>query len=295
MTYETKPPVDAVDAVDPVAQARALRALHVPGRPLVLPNAWDPASARLVVAAGALAVATTSAGIAWELGLPDGERLDRDRALDAVARIAAAVDVPVTADIEAGYADETPDIAATVQIVLAAGAVGVNIEDALYGDPERDAATPLRPVGDQAARLRVARGAADAQGVPLFVNARVDTYWKSVGDPATRLARTLERAAAYLAAGADGIFVPGVRDIDEIRALADGVDGPLNILAGPGLPTVPELAALGVARVTLGSGLARAAHSFVRSAAREALTTGTYEALTGAMPYKEANTLFPHP
>ncbi|MFJ4770036.1 isocitrate lyase/phosphoenolpyruvate mutase family protein [Streptomyces uncialis] len=292
MTYETKPPMDAVD---PVAQARALRALHVPGRPLVLPNAWDPASARLVVAAGAVAVATTSAGIAWELGLPDGERLDRDRALDAVARIAAAVDVPVTADIEAGYADGTPDIAATIRIVLAAGAVGVNIEDALYGDPAQDAATPLRPVGDQADRLRVARGAADAQGVPLFVNARVDTYWKSVGDPATRLARTLERAAAYLAAGADGIFVPGVRDPEEIRALADGVDGPLNILAGPGLPTVPELAALGVARVTLGSGLARAAHSFVRSAAQEALTTGTYEALTQAIPYDEANTLLPHP
>lgn len=291
MTYETKRPVDAVD---PVAQARALRALHVPGRPLVLPNAWDPASARLVVAAGALAIATTSAGMAWELGLPDGERLDRDRALGAVARIAAAVDVPVTADIEAGYADETPDIAATIQIVLAAGAVGVNIEDALYGDPAQDAATPLRPVADQAARLRVARGAADARGVPLFVNARVDTYWKSVGDPATRLARTLERAAAYLAAGADGIFVPGVRDPEEIRALADGVDGPLNILAGPGLPTVPELAALGVARVSLGSGLVRAAHSFVRSAAREALTTGTYEALTQAIPYEEANTLFPH-
>lgn len=269
------------------ATATAFRALHTPGTPLVLPNAWDLASARVVESAGAAAVATTSAGLAWALGAADGDRLSRDRALAAVAAITAAVGVPVTADIESGYAKDAAGVADTVRAVLAAGAVGVNIEDALYG-----AAEPLRPVAEQAERIAAARGAADAAGLPLFVNARVDTYLRGVGDgPDARLALTLERASAFLAAGADGVFVPGAVAPDTVKALVEGIDGPLNVMVGPGAPTVAELAGLGVARVSVGSGIAQAVHALVRGAARELLTEGTYASLAGGLDYGELNGL----
>ncbi|WP_217552485.1 isocitrate lyase/phosphoenolpyruvate mutase family protein [Streptomyces sp. GbtcB6] len=264
--------------------ALAFHALHVPGRPLVLPNAWDAVSARLAEDAGAAAVATTSAGLAWALGAVDGDRLDRDRALEAVGRIVATVRVPVSADIESGYAEDPAGVADTVRAVLAAGAVGVNIEDALYGEEESG---PLRSVAGQAERIAAARAAADAEGVPLFVNARIDTILRAAGG----VDATLERAAAFRAAGADGIFVPGVVDPETVKALVEGVDGPLNVLVGPGAPAVAELAALGVARVSAGSGLAEAAHASVRCAARELLDAGTYGALAGGLGYGELNTL----
>ncbi|MER5219870.1 isocitrate lyase/PEP mutase family protein [Streptomyces flaveus] len=264
-------------------RALAFRSRHVPGRPLVLPNAWDATSARIVEDAGAAAVATTSAGLAWALGTADGDRLDRDRALGAVARIAEVVRVPVTADIESGYARDSVGVGDTIRAVIAAGAVGVNIEDALYGSGEG----PLRPVAEQAERLAAARKAADAAGVPLFVNARIDTFLRGAGG----VDLTLERAAAFLAAGADGIFVPGVVDPVTVKALADGIDAPLNVMAGPGAPPVAELAALGVARVSIGSGISQAVHAVVRRAARELLGTGTYESLAEGLDYGELNAL----
>ncbi|MFD7999829.1 isocitrate lyase/PEP mutase family protein [Streptomyces mirabilis] len=274
--------------------ALAFRALHIPGRPLVLPNAWDTASARLVEEAGAAAVATTSAGLAWDLGTADGDRLDRDRALGAVARVAAAVRVPVSADIESGYAKDAAGVGDTIRAVLAAGAVGVNIEDALYdgegddgegvGDGGRG---PLRPVVEQAERIAAARAAADAAGVPLFINARIDTVLRGAGG----VEETLERAAAFLAAGADGIFVPGAVDPGTVKSLVAGVEGPVNVLVGPGAPSVAELAALGVARISTGSSIAQAAHAVVRRAARELLSAGTYDSLTGGLDYAELNTL----
>ncbi|WP_330343967.1 isocitrate lyase/phosphoenolpyruvate mutase family protein [Streptomyces longwoodensis] len=264
-------------------RAVAFRALHVPGRPLVLPNAWDTASARLVEDAGAAAVATTSAGLAWALGAADGDRLGREAALRAVADVVAAVRVPVTADVESGYATDPAGVADTVRAVLAAGAVGINIEDALH---EGDA--PLRPVAEQAERIAAARAAADAQGVPLFVNARIDTFLRGAGG----VDLTLERAAAFVAAGADGVFVPGAVDPGSVRLLVEGVRAPLNVMAGPGAPPVAELAGLGVARVSVGSGIAQAAHALVRRAARELLDAGTYGSLAGGLDYGELNTLF---
>ncbi|MGW9027677.1 isocitrate lyase/PEP mutase family protein [Streptomyces sp. NPDC055722] len=263
-------------------QALAFRARHVPGRPIVLPNAWDTASARLVEQAGATAVATTSAGLAWALGAADGDRLSHDDALAAIARIAGTVAVPVSADIETGYADDAAGVGDTIRAVLAAGAVGVNIEDGLYGGD-----APLRSAAEQAERIAAARQAADAAGVPLFVNARVDTYLRGAGG----LSETLERAAAYLAAGADGVFVPGAVDPGIVKALAEGIDGPLNVLVGPGAPAVGELAALGVARVSAGSALAQAVHGLVHRAARELLDAGTYGELAGGSGYEELNAL----
>jgi 2-methylisocitrate lyase-like PEP mutase family enzyme len=259
------------------AKASLLHSLHE--RVLVLPNAWDALSARLAEDAGATAVATTSAGVAWSLGVADGGRLGRTRAIDVVRRVVAAVEVPVTADIEDGYADDPAGVAETVEGVLAAGAVGVNIEDA------------GREVEEQAGRVAAARRAADALEVPLFVNARVDTYLRAVGDPAERLRETLTRAAAYVAAGADGIFVPGVVDTETIEALVTEVTVPLNVMAGPGAPDVATLAGLGVARISLGSAVAQAAYAVMRRAAREVLTTGTYTALDGALDYGALNEL----
>lgn len=262
--------------------AQLFRALHTGDHPLALPNAWDVPSAKLIEAAGAAAIATTSAGVAWALGAADGEQVDKQQALAAVARIAAAVDIPVTADVEAGFGKDPQAVAETIRQVIAAGVVGVNIEDSVQGRPE-----PLRPVAEQSARIAAARAAADDEGTRLFINARIDTYLSAAGGPA----ETLSRAATYLEAGADGIFVPGVVDPVTTKELAEGVDAPLNVMAGAGAPPVAELATLGVARISLGSGIAQAAHELVRRAAHELLTDGTYETLSGAADYAELNAL----
>ncbi|MEW2633674.1 isocitrate lyase/phosphoenolpyruvate mutase family protein [Streptomyces sp. NPDC048389] len=259
--------------------ANRFRALHSTGRPLVLPNAWDTASARIIAEAGAPAIATTSAGVAWDLGAADGERLDRAAALEQAVRIAAAVDVPVSADIEGGYAQDADGVAATVRQVLDAGIVGVNIEDG------------PRPAAEHARRVAAARAAADAVGVPLFVNARIDVYLADIGAGPDRLEETLKRAAACLAAGADGIFVPGVTDPPTVAALAQGIDAPLGVMAGPGAPDVAELGRLGAVRVSVGPAIAQAAHALVRSAARELLERGTYGALAGGYDYGELDAL----
>ncbi|MEV0644582.1 isocitrate lyase/phosphoenolpyruvate mutase family protein [Phytomonospora sp. NPDC050363] len=254
------------------------RDLHVPGRPLLLANAWDAASARIIADAGAPAIATTSAGVAWSLGVPDGDALDRDTAIALIARVVAAVDVPVTADIEGGFAHDAAGVGETLRLVAETGAAGVNLEDAGHGTGR-----PLLPVEEFAERL----AAAAESGV--FVNARIDTYLRGVGDPAGRLDATLERAAAYVAAGADGIFVPGVVDVETATILAKGIDAPVNLLIGPGAPSVAELAATGVARLSLGSGVAQAAYAVARRAARELLESGTYESVADAVDYGELN------
>jgi 2-methylisocitrate lyase-like PEP mutase family enzyme len=266
-----------------VNSSQLFRTLHTADRPLVLVNAWDVASARIVEAAGATAIATTSAGVAWSLGAPDGDALGRDLAVDLVTRIVAAVSVPVTADIESGFGETPDDVANTIRAIVDAGAVGVNIEDALH-----DGAGPLRDVDEQCARLAAARAAAR---IPLYINARVDTYLRGAGG----VEETVARATAYLAAGADGVFVPGVADPDTIAALVAAIPAPLNILAGPGSPSVPELAKLGVARVSLGSSVAQAAYAVAHRAAAEAYATGTYAALTDSLDYGALNALLRRP
>ncbi|MFI9209020.1 isocitrate lyase/phosphoenolpyruvate mutase family protein [Streptomyces sp. NPDC053253] len=261
------------------AKARLFRSLHVPGTPLVLPNAWDAASARVVAEAGAPAVATTSAGVAWSLGHGDGDHLSRDEALGAISRITAAVGVPVTADIERGYAADAAGVADTVRGVLAAGAVGINLEDT------------LRPVAEQAERIAAARRAADEAGVPLFVNARIDTHRMPSGDRAAWLDETLARARAYAAAGADGIFVLGDLDAQTVRTLVDGSPLPVNLLASPGALPVSALADAGVARVSAGSSIAEAAYALARRAARELLAQGTTGTLEDGFDYAELNAL----
>ncbi|MGC4896550.1 isocitrate lyase/PEP mutase family protein [Micromonospora sp. DT31] len=267
---------------DQQTRARHFRSLHRPGEPVVLVNAWDAATARIVAAAGAHAIATTSAGVAWSRGAPDGDVLTRDTAVDVIRRVVEAVPLPVTADIEAGYGDTPEQVARTVAAVLAAGAVGVNVEDTRH-----DGGGPLRPVEDQVARLAAVRAAADHAGIALYVNARVDTYLRGVGG----VPETVARAEAYLAAGADGIFVPGTVDPRTVAALVAAIPAPLNVLAGPGSPPVPELARLGVARVSLGPAAAEAAYGLVRRAAAEVFAAGTYGALADPLDFDTLNAL----
>ncbi|MFD8805639.1 isocitrate lyase/phosphoenolpyruvate mutase family protein [Streptomyces sp. NPDC059597] len=265
------------------ADARLFRSLHTPSAPLALANAWDAASARLVEAAGASAIATTSAGVSWALGSPDGGTLTRERALEVIARVAAAVTVPVTADIEDGYGADASAVARTVAGVIEAGAVGVNIEDG------------TRPPAELGARLTAARRTAERAGTDLFLNARVDTYLLGLGDPETRLAETLARARRYVEAGADGVFVPGVTDLPTLKALAEGIAVPLNVLAGPGAPSVAELGTLGVARVSLGPGVALAAYAAARRTARELFGTGAVTAPGDALSFAELDGLLAQP
>ena len=227
-------------------KTEAFRVLHQ-GKILILPNAWDAASARIIQRAGSSAIATTSAGIAFTLGYPDGQRISREEMLSVVARIAKAVKLPVTADVEAGYGDRPEDAARTARDVLAAGAVGMNLEDAT-GDPQH----PLLDLALQVERVKAVRE------LPIVLNARTDVYLLEVGTPEKRYDEALRRLAAFRDAGADCVFVPGLRDGSIIERLVKDLQCPVNILAGPGSPYVPELQKLGVARVSVGSAAMRA-------------------------------------
>ena len=265
-------------------RALALRALHTPGAPLRLLNAWDAGSAKVLAAAGAPALGTTSAGIAFALGVPDGECLSRDAMLAATRAIVAAVGVPVTADLEAGYADEPAGVGETVRLAIEAGAVGFNLEDGRGDD--------LAPVDEHAARVRAAVEAVRVSGVPAFVNARTDTYWQREGDEGA----TVARLRAYAEAGADGVFVPGATDPALLGRLVAATPLPLNVLAGPGLPPVDELAALGVARISVGSAPARAALAAAHEIAEELLGPGTYAAAAGGrLSYADVNAIMAAP
>jgi 2-methylisocitrate lyase-like PEP mutase family enzyme len=269
--------------------AAYFRQLHM-NRPLVLPNAWDAASARVIQLAGAKAIATTSAGISWAYGRCDGQMLRRDEMIQAIRYIVQTVDIPVTADIEGGYGiGSTKDVVDTVQAVIAAGAVGINLEDS----PGRDGEPLLKPEV-HAERIRAAREAALAVGGDLVINARVDLYLAQDGPPETRFASTVERANLYRTAGADCLFVPGVIDSETIAALVQAIDGPVNIMVAPGAPSVQHLGQLGVARVSLGPALAQAALATTQQAAREMLEQGTYRLLEGRISFGDANGMFAH-
>ena len=268
--------------------ARQFLALHDRRKILVLPNAWDAASARIFEEAGFPAIGTSSAGIAFALGYPDGQKISRGEMLAVVQRIAAAVRVPVTADVEAGYGDRPEDATQTALEVLAAGAVGMNLEDAMHDRPDS-----LVDVGLQKEKIRAVAETCAHAGVSFVLNARTDVFLAGIGPAETRLARTIERLNAYRDAGAQSLFVPGVKDKETIAQLVRGVRGPLNILAVAGTPPVAELEKLGVARVSVGSGPMRATLGLVARIARQLREEGSFSLMTdGALPYADANRLF---
>ena len=247
---------------DREARAAAFRALHAGPSILVLPNAWDAASAALMADAGASAVATSSAAVAWAHGYPDGDALPIDRLLGALAEIARVIPVPLTADIEGGYTDDLGALGRTISGVIDAGAVGINLEDGRR-DPEL-----------HARKVEAARKAADRSGVKLFINARTDVFLKRLVEGEAALEEALRRAELYRSAGADGVFVPFANDPELIRALAAAIPLPLNIMGWPGVPKAPELQALGVRRLSSATGLFRAAFGPLKRAVEAYLQTG---------------------
>jgi 2-methylisocitrate lyase-like PEP mutase family enzyme len=267
-----------------IARAKSFRDMHHGPKTLVLPNAWDVASARVFEDAGVRAIATTSAGVAFSLGYPDGQKISRDEMLAAVARIAAKTQIPVTADVEAGYGDKPEDAAITAKAAVEAGAVGLNLEDGTHN--------PLNPLTDlslQLEKIAAVREAAKSAGVPLVLNARTDVYLREVGEPANRYSTAIQRLTAFREAGADCLFVPGVRDPDIIGRLVRELQFPVNILAGPGSPPIPELQKLGVARVSLGSSVMRATLGLAQRIVEELNSAGTYRTLEGAPHHSEVN------
>ena len=268
------------------SKAKAFRAMHSAPEMLLLPNAWDVASARVIEEAGFRAIATTSGGVAFSLGYPDGQKIPREEMLAVVARIARAVKVPVTADVESGYGGSPEDAARTTRDVIEAGAVGMNLEDG-----SGDAAHPLVDLTLQLEKIRAVLETANNLKVPVVLNARTEIYLLEVGEPAGRYDETVRRLSAFRDAGAHCVFAPGLRDSAVIGRLVADLRCPLNILAGPGFPSVPELRKLGVARVSLGSGPMRATMGHLRRTCEELKASGTYENLGGAVSYAELNRL----
>jgi 2-methylisocitrate lyase-like PEP mutase family enzyme len=268
-------------------KAEVLRKLHGSPRILVLANAWDVASARIIEEAGFPAIATTSAGIAASLGYPDGQKITREEMLDVVGRIARAVHVPVTADLEAGYGSAIEDMTETAKAMVNAGAVGMNLEDVTGSDESSLVDVPL-----QVEKIRAIRKVGELLGVPLVLNARTDIYLMPIGPAETRFERTVERLRAYHEAGADCLFVPGLRDEETIAKLVQALRAPLNILATAGCPTIRKLEQMGVARVSTGSGVMRATLGLTRRVAKELMELGTYTSmLDGAVPFGEMNAM----
>lgn len=269
-------------------RARRFLELHEGPGILVLPNAWDVASARIFEDAGFPAIGTSSAGVAFSLGYPDGEKIPRDEMLAVVRRIAEAVEVPVTADVEAGFGNSAEEVVDTARAVIAAGAVGMNLEDGAEEKPDF-----LADINRQTEIVRAIVRVGNDAGVPFTLNARTDIFLYGIGPAETRLARSMERLNAYREAGAQSLFVPGVKDKDTIAKLARGIHGPLNILAVAGTPPVAELQQLGVARVSVGSGPMRATLGYLGRMARQLRQDGLFTLMTdGALPYADTNNLF---
>jgi len=267
--------------------AEDFRKLHRAPPILLVPNCWDPMSARIFEAAGFPAGATTSGGLAWALGYPDGEKAPWPEVVAATRRIVEAVRVPVSADIEEVYGDTPAAVGRNVAEIIRAGAVGVNLED---GTPRPD--QPVRPIEEAAARIRAARAAAETESVPIVINARVDLYLKQVGDEASRFADTVRRAEAYLAAGADCIFPFALADLEVIRKLTTAVKAPINIVARAGTPPLRQLEAAGVARVSVASGPALSVISLIKRIATELRGKGEFDILHTDLKRIDAQQLF---
>lgn len=268
-------------------KAQLFLSLHRGPRILVLPNAWDVASARVFEDAGFPAIATTSSGVANSLGYPDGQHISRGEMLEVVERIAHAVSVPVTADMEGGYGTTAEAMAETARGVIAAGAVGLNLEDSFEEPAGKLVEIPL-----QKEKIAAIVEVGKKMAVPLVVNARTDVYLEPIGAPSERFDLAVERLNAYRDAGAASLFAPCVEDAETIAALARAVRGPLNILARAGTPPVRELEKLGVARVTVGGGPMRATMGLISRIAKELRDQGTYNLmLENLMPSAQANGL----
>ncbi|MCF6258323.1 MAG: isocitrate lyase/phosphoenolpyruvate mutase family protein [Gammaproteobacteria bacterium] len=271
-------------------KAKVFRNLSTQGH-LLLPNAWDAASARIFEAAGFPAIGTTSAGIAYSRGFRDAQQISREEMVHEVAIIARAVDIPVTADIEAGYGTGTDDVAETVRAVIDAGAVGINLEDNTHGGT-----LPLFDISTQAERIAAAKSAGEQSRITLTINARTDVFLLELGiDESERTSMAIERGHAYLAAGADLVFVPALIDTHITQHLSDAFGGRLNLMAMPRAPAASVLFDAGAQRVSLGPSAMLASLGTVQNIAQELQQTGTWSSIEASFfGFSEAETLFKH-
>jgi 2-methylisocitrate lyase-like PEP mutase family enzyme len=271
---------------DQYRRAVAFGDLHAGPDAFVMPNPWDAGTARILSSLGFPALATTSAGVAFGLGRPDGSNLvGRSEVLDNAGEIVAATDLPVSADLESCYADTAGEIAETIRLAAEAGLVGGSIEDAT-GRAE----APIRPLDDAVERVAAAVEAAGNLPFPFVLTARAENYLYGLAD----LDDTIARLRAFEAAGADVLYAPALPDLETVRAVCAAVTRPVNVIASPAF-TVADLRACGVRRISLGSGLARAALGVMLKAAREVSEQGTFTFLPDALPYGAANALMAAP
>lgn len=278
-----------IDAGGLRQKANAFLALHHTGTPLILPNAWDVVSGKIFELEGFQAIGTTSAGIAATLGYADGQRMSLAENMDVVRRIVRNIPLPVTADIESGYATSIEGVVEAAHTALDVGAVGLNLEDGT-GDP----ATPLFDKALQQDKIRAIRAMSVAEGIHLVINARTDVYMV-LDDLTQNLRYAIDRGNAYREAGADCIFVPDVGSLDKkaIAVLVKEIDAPVNIIAGPTTPPIPELQDIAVSRVSVGPRPMRAVLSLLRKIAKELMTTGTYQLMTeSSISYADVNQWF---
>jgi 2-methylisocitrate lyase-like PEP mutase family enzyme len=276
----TFPNLDSTE-IDMSQQAAAFRQMHGGPEPLQLPNAWDAGSARLFESLGARAIATTSAGVAWTMGYPDGGKMPADVAIAAACHMARVLRVPLSVDMENGYSDDPKTVGETVRRLLDAGVAGINIEDG--------AGAPAQ----LAAKIEAIKGAAKQSGSDIFVNARTDVFLAGLVDAPKRVDETLSRGAIYRAAGADGLFVPGLCDAAEISAVVASAGLPVNVMAWPGLASAAELGRLGVRRLSAGSGISQMLWGQAERLAKDFLAAGRSESMAeGSMPYAQLQGLF---
>ncbi|MFY9717433.1 MAG: isocitrate lyase/phosphoenolpyruvate mutase family protein [Thermoplasmata archaeon] len=267
-------------------RAEAFRALHHRPKLLVLPNAWDVASARLFEQSGFPAIATSSAGLMVSLGFPDGEEMPRRQLVAAVARIARALSVPLTADVVSGYGASVAAVVSTVRQMLRAGAIGINLEDL------RPSGKGLYPLPAQVAKIRAIRQLGESLGIPLVLNARTDAYRHSPGGEPARLREAIRRSIELRDAGADCVYPMGVSESSSIQTFVEALGCPVNVMIRPGLPPLRTLERLGVKRVSFGPAASYAAMGFLRRASREVRERGTFRMLIeGALTYEELNSL----
>lgn len=262
------------------AKAEKFKSLH--SKLFVLPNAWDAMSARMFEHCGFAAIGTTSAGIAFSNGYED-RKMPFETTVAAIKRIAQSVDCPVSADIEDGYGQSVEEVIDSVRHVIMAGAVGINIEDSTMLTED-----PLYDISIQQAKITAIKEFAETIGIPIFINARTDIYWMNIGDPESQLSETIKRARAYQDAGADCVFIPGISNIDIIRTIRNSISCPINLLAGPCLPSLSILSDIGINRVSCGSGPYRATVTLLKKIGEEIMNHGTFHHMTSdVMPYHD--------
>ncbi|MBU8729717.1 isocitrate lyase/phosphoenolpyruvate mutase family protein [Cytobacillus oceanisediminis] len=256
-------------------KAKTFHRLHQQSSTFVLPNAWDVISAKMFEECGFKAIGTTSAGIAASLGYLDGQSIPLSKMVETIENIAKSVNVPVSADIEAGYGQTVEEVLETVKAVAAAGAIGINLEDGTV-DPNR----PIFDITSQVEKITAIKELSESRNMPLFINARTDLYWLNIGDSSTRLQEAIKRAKAYQDAGADCIFIPGLTDRKIIKRIREEISCPINLLVDPGMPSLSELSEIGIERLSCGSVPFRATLTYLRTISEEIVNRQTFHHMT---------------